>query len=356
MKLCHFRTTTVSLIAAAAGLSGVGRADTVLPLDRLRLVARNGVKAKAGIVPTTEEDGHTLRVTFEKMDDVRRMITIGGAAPANTEGGRVLVVDGELHLTEGRLPRLCAVLFGREGQRWIRKGSEVQPGVGQRSWPVSLARMQAAAFAETDTGAVAWPMVERVWIGLVFDGPARGRWDVQAVRLTNDPPPALAPAVLTHGGSTGWNLHHDTAVKAELTTSEARPDGEPGMRVAYTFPGGRHMYCTCSLPVSAEQPELYRAVRLTYRASLPPGITGLLFGLAEGGGTLYLADPMPEPSAEWRTVTIRYDALKRASWTQDPNGRFDPETLITVWVGTHGAATGEGGPGRIDVAAIELVP
>ncbi|MBT4821912.1 MAG: hypothetical protein HON70_39765, partial [Lentisphaerae bacterium] len=251
-------------------------------------------------------------------------------------------------------PRLCAVLLGRGGQRWIRKVSEVQPGEGRHAWPVSLARMQAAAFTETDIEAVSWSMVERIWIGLVFDGPAKGRWDVHAVRLTNDPPPALVPVSLTRAGAIGWRLHHDAAVKAELTISEASPDGEPGMRVAYTFPGGRHMYCTCSLSVSTEQPELYRAVRLTYRASLPPGIAGLLFGLADADA-LYLA-ASPGPSAQWRTLTIPYSTLKRAGWTQDPNGRFDPETLTKVWIGTHGAAAGEGGAGQIDVAAIELVP
>ena len=65
---------------------------------------------------------------------------------------------------------------------------------------------------------------------------------------------------------------------------------------------------------------------------------------------------MPGPSTQWRTLALPYSAFKLAAWTPDPNSRFDPETLTTVWVGIHGTASGEGGPGWIEVAMIELVP
>lgn len=330
--------------------------DTVFAPEDLQVVLLNGVEARSAVAPSPDGKGRVLRVEFEKPGDVRRMVAVTGTVRRDTEGGRVVVLDGELHLVEGQPPRLCAVLFGRDGQRWIRKGVEVLPGGGRGSWSVSVARMQAAAFAETHTGAVAWPTVERVWVGLVFDAPAKGRWDVRAVRFTNESPPALVATPLMQAGATGWRLHHDASVKAQLATSEGGPAGQSTMRVTYTFPGGRHMYCTCSLPVSTEQPELYRAVRLTYRASFPAGIAGMLFILAEEGGACYIAEPMPGPSVQWRTVTVPYSALKRATWTPDANSRFDPETLTTVWVGTHGTADGEGGPGRIEVAVIELVP
>jgi hypothetical protein len=337
-----------------AGLLGVTHADTALPRSTFRIVPRNGIETRLGTLSEAGEE--TLSVVFEKADHVRRMVTMAASLPSGMAEGRVLTVDAELCLSEGEAPRLCAVLFGRQGQRWIRKGGEVQPGEGRRSYPISVARMQSAAFAENPAGAFSWQMVERVWLGLVFDGPAKGEWHVQGVRLTNDSPPALAPVSLTHGGVMGWKLHHDSAAKAELGASEVGSGGEPGLRVWFTFPGGRHMHCTCSLAVSAEQPELYRAVRLTYRASVPEGIAGLLFGVAEDSGALYLAATAPAPSAEWRTLTLPYDSLKRAGWTRDPNGRLDPETLTQVWIGTHGTAAGEGGDGQIEVASIELVP
>lgn len=322
----------------------------------LRLVPRNGVAARASVVPASDGEGRVLRVEFEKTDDVRRMVAVSGSVAPGLAEARVVELDGDLQLTEGEAPRVCAVLFGRHGERWIRKGVTVEAGGGRRSWPVSIARMQPAAFTEAEVGVVAWPDVERVWVGLVFGGPARGRWDVRAIRFTDGSPPGLLPAALMHAGATGWQLHHDASVKATLATVEGGPEGQSAMRVNYSFPGGRHMFCTCSLPVSAEQPELYRAVRLTYRASLPPGIDGLLFILAESGGACYLADPAPGPSAEWRTLDVPYAAFRLASWTPDPNSRLDPETLTTVWVGTHGKASEDGGPGWIEVAAIELVP
>ena len=343
----------LAAVMASACLFG---GEAGLTPEDLTLVRLNGIEARTSVVPATDGGERALRVEFEKPGDVRRMVAVTGAVPRDMDAARVVMLDGELHLVEGAPPRVCAVLFGRNGERWIRKGVEVQPGDGPRSWPVSVARMQPAAFTETDTGAVVWPRVERVWVGLVFDGPAKGRWEVRAVRFTNESPAALVPAPLMRPGATGWQLHHDASVKAKLTTSEDGPAGQQTMRVTYTFPGGRHMYCTCSLPVSAEQPKLYRGVRLTYRASLPPGITGLLFILAEGNGACYLAEPMPGPSEQWRTVALPYSAFRLATWTPDPNSRFDPETLTTVWVGTHGAASGEGGPGWIEVAAIELVP
>ena len=342
------------LVVVIAGLVGVTHADTAFPRNTFRIVPRNGIETRL-CAPSEAEEG-TLSVVFEKADHVRRMVTMAVSTPSNMAEGRVLTVDGELRLSEGEAPRLCAVLFGRQGQRWIRKGGEVQPGEGRRSYPISAARMQSAAFAENPAEAFSWQQVERIWLGLVFDGPAKGVWHVQGVRLTNDPPPALVPVSLTHGGVMGWKLHHNSAAKAEMAASEAGPGGTPGLSVRFTFPGGRHMYCTCSLAVSAEQPELYRAVRLTYRASVPQGITGILFGMAEDSGALYLAATAPAPSAEWRTLTLPYDALKRAGWTRDPNGRLDPETLTMVWVGTHGTAAGEGGAGQIEVASIELVP
>jgi hypothetical protein len=127
------------------------------------------------------------------------------------------------------------------------------------------------------------------------------------------------------------------------------------MKLEFTFPGGKHMYCVPATPVPEVELEGYVGLRFTYKAALPPGIEGLLVMLGESGGQ-FPADPAPPPSDDWTTVTLLFSDFELGSWSKDDNGQLDPNKVSSVHIACHGAATGAGGPGTIWATDIEFVP
>jgi hypothetical protein len=116
------------------------------------------------------------------------------------------------------------------------------------------------------------------------------------------------------------------------------------------------MYAIPSTPVPEQGLEGYRALRFTYKASLPAGIKGLLVTLGEHGGGQYFADPAPPASADWTTITIPFENFKKAGWAKDTNEKLDLDQVDRLMIGVHGTASGAGGGGCIWVTDIEFVP
>ncbi|HUS93105.1 MAG TPA: hypothetical protein VM695_14700, partial [Phycisphaerae bacterium] len=134
------------------------------------------------------------------------------------------------------------------------------------------------------------------------------------------------------------------------------PGGGACVKIDYAFPGGRHMFVVPTVPVGEAELAGYRALRLTYRATVPEGIAGLLVMLIETGGAQYCVEPAPPASEQWRTLTIPLADLRLGRWTKDANARLDLDDVRSVAVGIHGTATPARNRGTIHVAKIEFIP
>jgi len=219
-----------------------------------------------------------------------------------------------------------------------------------------LASFRRAAFAQDEDEDIQWEQVEKLWLGLAIDGPARGQLILGRAVLTSEPYRPTKPLKVTDGGPGEWSVGHDRAATAKTTTPPEGPDGKPCMRLDYAFPGGRHMYVVPSTRLPEAELEGYKALRFTYKATLPEGIDGLLVMLMERDGTQYYADPAPPASAEWKTVTIPFTSFQRGTWTKDENSRLDLNDVGSVAIGLHGTTADTRAKGTIWAADVQFIP
>jgi len=330
-----------------------------------RLVPLNGIEAR--IEPATFSDGKPVaKVTFAKKGEERRLLALEARPEGDPAAAKALEVRYRVTLAKGEAPRLALTIFEKGGMAWYRVGGEplVVGEFVEGRMPLGTLRQaefsKPASVEPVKPGApeptVAWGDVEKTWIGIVIDSPAEGTFEIGQARYTSEPYKPTKPLRVTGVGPGVWNASTDKAVKATLTTPNEGPDGEPCMKFEFRFPGQRHMYAIPSTPVLGGELEGYKSLRFTYKATLPPGIKGLLVTVGEHGGAQYYADPAPPPSAEWTTITMPFDKLKLALWTKDTNDKLDVDSIDRVMIGAHGQASGEGGPGVIYATDIELAP
>jgi len=336
------KTIVVLFAASAAGAAGVDLADVELP-------SINGIDARLERAPH-------LKVTFSKAGSCRRLLYLRASPVGRPVGVKALAFQYRLQLAEPARPRWAAVVFDSDGESWIKVGRAVAPSASFSDARVSLAALGPTDFSLRANGEVDWEERQRVWLGLVLDGQTRGVLEVRGPRLTNEPNRPTEPLLLTPDGVRQWKMHRDKAVRGQLTTSDVGPEGQSCMRAEFSFPGGRHMFCTNSLPVPLDDLEGYRALRITYKAELPPGISGMLVILSDRSGACYLAEPLLPASAAWRTATIPLGRFKLAAWSKDAGKGLRVEEVAQVWVGAHGMAAGDGGPGSICVCNLALAP
>jgi len=357
-----------------------------------RLVPLNGIEAR--IEPATFSDGKPVaKVTFAKKGEERRLLALEARPEGDPAAAKALEVRYRVTLAKGEAPRLALTIFEKGGMAWYRVGGDplvvgelVNSAIGPAgrlalkpampALPIAaihlmegrlpLGTLRQAEFSKPASveaakpGAaeptVAWGNVEKTWIGIVIDGPAEGTFEIGQARYTSEPYKPTKPLRVTGVGPGVWNASTDKAVKATLTTPNEGPDGEPCMKFEFRFPGQRHMYAIPSTPVLGGELEGYKSLRFTYKATLPPGIKGLLVTVGEHGGAQYYADPAPPPSAEWTTITMPFDKLRLATWTKDSNDKLDVDSIDRVMIGAHGQASGDGGPGVIYATGVEFVP
>lgn len=331
--------------AGIQGLKLVPVGDVTVRLER----ARNADGAPAVVVAFKKEIGTRRFVALEA-----RPATVPAAAKA-------LELRVRLRLTRGTLPRLAMLLFERGGGAWFKIAPLPVAAAGSAAGEfaearVSLGALREAGFSTDPSGRLERGNVEKVWVGLVLDGPAEGSFELGRARFTDEPYRPARPYRITGDGPGKWSVGKDAAVRATLSTSDEAPGGRACMKFEFRFPGSAHMYAVPTTPVSGWDPEGYRALRFTYRASLPPGISGLLVMLIEREGAQYLVDPPPPASEKWTTVTIPFERFRLGGWSTDANGRLDLAEVASVAVAAHGTASGTGGEGTIRVTDVEFVP
>jgi len=309
---------------------------------------------RASLKPTKLPGGAAgVRVEFQKSGEERRLVALEAPVSQLPTGIHALTLKTRLRLTKGEAPRLALVVYEKDGGAWFKVGSNPLPTAEVVEVRLPVGRLTRAAFSRDDDDQVGWNQVDRMWLGLVFDGPAAGAWEVGAVRLTDEPYHPTRPLRITGDGPGKWTVGKDPAAKATATTPNEGPDGKPCLRFDFTFPGGRHMYALPTTPVPAAELEGYRALRFRYKATVPQGLKGLLVTLHEQSGGQYYVEP--PPSADWTTLEVPFTKFKRAGWAKDPNGKFDLNQVNAITIGTHGTAT-KGGSGTIWAADIEFVP
>ena len=322
---------------------------TDVPLAQIELPSMNGIDAHLELTPHP-------KVGFHKTDSHRRLLYLRAEPAGRLAGVKALAFRYRLRLVEPARARLAVLVFDSDGESWIKVAGHIASSASFSDARVSLAALRPTDFSSRANGEVDWQESQRVWLGLVLDGPAKGTLEMRSPRLTDEPSRPTEPLLVAADGVRQWTMHRDKAVQGQLTTPEEGPEGQACMKAEFSFPGGRHMFCTNSLPVSCDDLEGYRALRITYRATLPPGISGMLVLLSEGSGACYQAEPMPPASATWRTIMIPLDRFRLVAWSKDADNRLRMEEVTQVWVGAHGTAAGDGGPGSISVCDMALVP
>ncbi len=307
-----------------------------------------GVKVSARL----SEDMAATQLTFNSPFAERRIAALAGVPDGEIEGARALVFDCRLAMRQGDVPPLVALFFENDGGAWYRISSTSPPRgrFGEIRLPLSRP-LTRARFATDLDETIRWEQVERVWLGLLIDGPAEGVTEVRQVRFTSEPfRPASAVTL-----SATWDIAQDSAVHSKLEPAMQGAEGNPTIEYHFELPGGRHMYAMVRTPVEVDELDAYSALQFTYQADLPEGIDELLVMLIERDGTQYRAVPAPAESGQWKTVTIPFEKFERGSWSKDENEQLDLEDVNHVSIGMHGT-TPAAGSGTIKVRDVQIVP
>jgi hypothetical protein len=212
--------------------------------------------------------------------------------------------------------------------------------------------MRQAAFSTNAGEDVAWDQVDRLWFGFLADGKGAGSFAITKIVLTSEPYRPTEPVSVFEPNASRWSVSADSAVKKQLST--VKDDKGTVLKMAFTFPGGRHMYLVPSQPVPEIELGAYKGLRFTYKAVLPKG-PGLLVCVNEGGGQ-FVATPTPTATGKWQSVTVPFADFKLAAWSKPKDTKLDVDAISAITFGTHGTASGKGGSGEILLRNIEVVP
>jgi len=252
--------------------------------------------------------------------------------------------------------RLGLLLYEKDGGAWFKLGRPLAASVTPTDARLSVQSLREAAFSSDANDQLDWAEVNQVWFGLIVDGKVRADFGLQRVVLTSRPFRPTKPLSVFDPASDAWTMSADKAVKHEFVSAKDGPNSTQCTRYTFSFPGGRHMYATPSQAFPQTEVSAYAGLRLTYKADLPKGISGLLILLTEQGGGQYYASPAPPASDAWTHCDIPFAAFTHAGWTKDTNGRLDLDLISRITVGAHGQADGNGGDGTICIADIQLLP
>jgi hypothetical protein len=334
----------LAMLVVTAALAAVD-----VPLQNLKPVALAGFEAKAAC------DAGGVTFTFKKTGEERRLLAAVGTPGGNLSGALAAEVKYAVSVTQGEAPRLAVIAWDKDGGSWYKVGARPVKTDGPGSGRLSTAGLIETAFSTDASGQLEWGNVERMWVGFIFDGAAAGTATITGVRLTDSPvvPTEPLPLIAVAGK---WSDGHDPAVKTTLTTPAEGPDGKPCFKYEFDVPAGKHMSACPNTPITADDVEGYRALRLKIRGEIPQGMRLLIQTSEQGGGTYFVEKQPDQVPAAWADMTIPLTEFRPASWgAKDDNGQLDLAKLNTLSIGSHGVPA-NARLGLIMVAAAELVP
>ncbi|HUT32402.1 MAG TPA: hypothetical protein VNE39_02890 [Planctomycetota bacterium] len=349
-----WRLIAAGLLAAC----GCARYPAVVrPKAAWRVVPVAGVTATLDVLDAGQGGGQALRLSFAKAGEERRFIALEGKPQGDPATAKSVSVMYRLSLAQGSRPKLALLVLEKDGGAWLKVGGAPLATDGAAEARLPLDGLRRAEFAEDSDPEPRRDQLERVWLGLVLDGPAEGTLELGRVAFAGEAYRPTAPLPIACGDPAAWSVGKDAAAECRLAPAKDGPAGQPSMRIEFAFPGGRHMYVTPALRLQDVELEGYRGVRFVYKAKLPAGIAGLLVSVSERGDhSQYYAEQAPEASAEWAVADIAFGRLKLGPWSKDENDRLDLNEVASLTIGVHGAASEPKASGWIVVSEIELVP
>ncbi len=326
---------------------------------RLTTAPAHGVEVSAELSKGESLDAPGTRLTFSNMGTDRRMAALEGVPAGPIEGARVLAFDCRVTTRPnsrrdpwGPPPRPIVALFFESDQgAWYRIITRLPDPFALNEVRVPLrGAFRRAQFATDSDDEIRWEQVERVWLGVVDDGPMAGTFEVRRVRFTDEP---FRPTKPVRFGEK-WELAQDPAIHSTLNLAEHDP---PGFALEFEMPGGRHMYAMARTPVAVDELDAYSALRFhtSFATELPEKIDGLLVLLIEADGSQYQAVPAPAVSDESQTITIPFERFARGTWSKDENNQLDLEQVSHVAIGMHGTTT-NAAKGLIGITSPQFVP
>jgi len=352
-----------AVCAAAVGMAAFAASDVVVPLaggpagiDGLKLAALQGFSANMSRVAQADGQAPALKIAFAKTGEERRFLALEALPEDGLPALQAADFRCRLSGAEQGKARPALMAFEPSGGAWYKLGRPLAAGNAFGNARFSLKGLHEAAFSDDANGQLDWNAVRKVWFGLVIDGPMSGAFELSRAVLTDCPYRPDRPESVAVIATDAWSVGKNEAAKTEFTVTKEAPGGKPCTKFEFSFPGGGHMWAVPTQRVPEMELSAYHGVRLTYKATLPDGITGLLVVLTEEGGGGWLPPAPPPASADWTSVVIPFSELTLASWLRDENGKPDLDRITSIAVGAHGTASGQGGKGCIMLADIEFVP
>lgn len=307
------------------------------------------------------KERQVVDVVVQNQADLRRLVSIRTEDVKGLAKARALELRYDIVPDRDFSPHLTVIVREDDGGAWY-KISQRPLTVGRetahepRTVRVPLRAFRRASFSGDDDDQMRPEQARAIEVGLLVDKPGNAQWTIHDLTLSSEPfrPSEPFEVLACEGGH--WILSKDPAVKGKVTTTQDSSEDVDGMRFAFTFPLGRHMYALPRLPLPEAEYEAYNGVRITYRATLPNGIDTLLVSLFEADGSQYVVEPPPPASKDWQTITIPYERFKLGGWSSDENGRLDRDQIVAISIGLHGTAKSGDGKGVIEVEDVAFVP
>ena len=221
----------------AGDISLAGKARSVTDLT---IAATAGVVVSCERTKDASSGAPLLRLTFKKTGPERRMVAVQGTPAGPLGTTKALAVSYRLQLDEAATASLTLLAFERDGGVWYRSGP-IAPSPdrfvdARLPLPQDFTR---AEFATDADGTMHWEQVERVWLGLLLDGPASGFWDLKRAVLTSQPFCPTVPAPVTGK----WSSAADSAVQGTIAQVKDGPGGSSCMKYTFQMPGRASHVC-----------------------------------------------------------------------------------------------------------------
>ena len=347
MKMNVFLTMLLFVHVAAFGnvvlYDAAGRQD--VPCEMAATGGFKGAFAK--------KDG-VLSIQFKKDGVERRMVAFKMKPAENLFEQKGLDLEASVKLSEGQTARPCVMFVERNGGSWGRVGMPFAQG-GFENVRVNLdASLRQAAFSHDENGKIDWADVVEMYVGAVVEGKGDGVLSIRRIVLTNEKFVPSKPLLINLPMAKAVSRSADPAAK--FTIEDTEVDGERVLKETFKFPLGRHMYFTPSFRLPDLDYASYSGFRLTYKATIPQPINGLLVTVSEGGGQFVA--PAPKATSEWLSIELKFKDFTMAGWAKKKgnNPQLDVASITSMMIGCHGTANGGNGEGEIWIRKIELIP
>ena len=348
MKMIVCLTVSLLLIIQAVAFGEIVLYDAAGKQDILCELALTG-----GFEGKFAEKAGVLSIGFRKDGVERRMVALKMKPVKTLQEQKGMDIEGNVILAEGQVARPCVMFVEKDGGSWCRIGMPFTQNDFEKI-RLNLFNLRQAAFSHDENGKIDWPEVCEMFVGVVVEGKGNGVLSIRRITMTDEKYIPTKPLVMKVPLAKEVSRSADPAAKISIEDTEF--DGEHVLKETFKFPLGRHMYFTPSFRLPDWDYASYSGIRLTYKATIPQPINGLLVTLAEGGGQFVA--PAPKATSEWMSVDLKFKDFKMAGWAKKKGNdtNMDVAGITTMMIGCHGTANSGNGEGEIWIRKIELIP